>query len=334
MATPKKTPQGTWRIQIEVQGVRDSNTLPTRREIVEWAAERTVEINAMATGKAGTIKTLGDALRRYAEEVSPTHRGERWEIVRLASYQKPESKLPYKKKLAQLTTADLADWRDARLKTSSRGTVLRDMGLVRAVLEQARLEWGWIDINPMQNVRRPASPDHREVLITDGQIEQMLAALGHGGPVRSITQAVAVCFLTALATGMRAGELCGLTWENVLLDHVYLPLTKNGKGRDVPLSDDAKSLIEGMRGFDPVLVFGIKSQSLDALFRAARTRAGLSGFTFHDTRHTAATRLASQLHILELCRMFGWSKMDQALTYYNEKPGVIAARLNPSPPTR
>ena len=44
-------------------------------------------------------------------------------------------------------------------------------------------------------------------------------------------------------------------------------------------------------------------------------------------RHTAATRLAPRLSVLDLCRMFGWAKADQALTYYNPSAGEIAKRL-------
>lgn len=75
------------------------------------------------------------------------------------------------------------------------------------------------------------------------------------------------------------------------------------------------------------MVFGVASATLDALYRRARDRAGLSGFTFHDARHTAATRMASQLHILDLCKVFGWKNTSQALTYYNPKAADIAAKL-------
>lgn len=329
MATPVKTAVGTWRVQIEVKGVRDSNTLPTKRDAVAWAAARRAELVVLGSGRAGTIYTLGQALRKYAEEVSPTRRGERNEVVRLAAFQRGDFGLPVKKLLADVTTADLAKWRDARLGIVARGSVLRDMGLLSAVLTRARLEWGWIEVNPLTNVRRPANPDHRAVLITGPQIRGVLRALGHRGhaPVRSVSQAVATCFLAALGTGMRAGELCGLTWAHVHDDHVYLPMTKNGKPRAVPVSKTARRIIERMRGFDDVLVFGIKSQSLDALFRRARGRAGLEGFTFHDARHTAATRMARLVDVLDLCKIFGWSNTSQALTYYNETPSKIALRL-------
>jgi len=68
MARPVKTAQGTWRIQIEVRGVRDSITLPTRREAVEWAALRKAALLAVADGRGGTVYTLRQALRRYAQD--------------------------------------------------------------------------------------------------------------------------------------------------------------------------------------------------------------------------------------------------------------------------
>jgi integrase len=135
-----------------------------------------------------------------------------------------------------------------------------------------------------------------------------------------------VAFLVALRTGMRAGELCGLTWDRVREDFCVLPVTKT-RPRHVPLTQKALRLIEQMRGFDDSLVFGLKSQTLDALFRKYRARAGLSGFTFHDARHTAATWLALKLDVMDLCKAFGWSNPKQAMAYYNPTASDIARRM-------
>ena len=275
MPSPRKTAKGTWAIQIDIAGQRPSSTHATKSQAVAWAAAKTLELKLQVGGQAGTIKTLGDALQRYASEVSPKHRGWRWEIIRLAAYQKPGSSLPVHTKLSDLTTAHMSAWRDARLLATSRGTVLRDIGLLSAVFQTARLEWNWLQVNPLTNMRKPSAPAHRDVLITGVQTRKMLKSLGYT-PVqpKSVSQAVAVCFLVALATGMRSGELCGLTWANVYATHCVLPMTKNGQRRDVPLSKVAIRLIERMRGFDPDLVFGLGVQSKDALFRRARDRAG------------------------------------------------------------
>jgi integrase len=328
MATPRKTAQGTWRVQIEIKGVRESHTAPTKREASEWADRRATEIRAIKTGKAGSVKTLRDALRKYAEEVSPTKRGESKEVIRLKAFERQE--LPMGKMLASVTTDDLIAWRDSRLAVNARGSVLRDMTLLGSVLEHARRDWRWIEVNPMRDVRRPQNPDHRKRVIGWSEIRGVLRALGYGtGPVRTVSQAVAVAFLFALATGMRAGEICGLKWADVRPDHVILHTSKTGAGRDVPLSPVAQRLLERLKGWDAALVFGLQSQTLDALFRKARARAGLEGFTFHDSRHTAATRIGRQrlLDVLELCRMFGWKDPKMAMVYFNATASQIAQRM-------
>lgn len=57
-------------------------------------------------------------------------------------------------------------------------------------------------------------------------------------------QLVALAFLLAIDTAMRAGELCSLNWDDIDFDGrvAHLELTKNGYSRDVPLSKKALKL--------------------------------------------------------------------------------------------
>jgi integrase len=334
MATPKKTAQGTWRIQIEVKGVRDSVTLPGKREVLEWAAARSLELKAQARGNLGVGKTLQDALRKFAEEESPKRRGERWELVRLAAFEGKEHGLPVKQPVSSITDDDLRAWRDRRLAAKkSRGTVLRDMTLLSAVLEHARTEWKWIEANPLRDVKKPSKPAHRKRIIAGWEVRRMLRALGHTkGPARTVSQSVAVAFLLALATGMRAGEICSLRWEDVRAAYGTAHNVKareRGVSRDVPFSAVASRIVSRMEGWDDETVFGVSAATLDALFRRARKRAKLEGFVFHDSRHTAATRLAlsGRWNVLELCKAFGWTNPAQAMTYFNPTAGDLAAKL-------
>jgi integrase len=331
MATPKKTAQGTWRVQLEIGGVRESETFKTKREADEWNARRTLELRSAAKASPGANKTLLDTFRRYADEVSPNKKGNTKELIRLRAFEDPETHphLPLRKLIGDVTSDDIGKWRDARLKVNARGSVLRDLGLISAVMTKARKEWKWIKVNPVRDVTKPANPDHRERLITGLETRKMLRQLGHAREVRTVSQAVAYAFLLALATGMRAGEICGLRWARVREDYVILAAdeTKTGKRRDVPLSPVARRIIERMRGWDAETVFGVQSQTLDTLFRRARDRAGMSGFTFHDSRHTACTRLARKVDVLDLCKIMGWVKTTQALTYYNPKASDLARRI-------
>lgn len=338
MATPQKTPAGTWRIPVFVKGVRDTGTFPTRREAVEWAAKRITELKAAAArGKTaaklmGEARTLDEAMRKYAQEISPSKRGARWEIIRIEAITTTHPGWPGKRLMSDLDALDFTGWRDARKRRGVKdSTILREMALVSNVLDVARRDWGWITFNPVEDVRKPQAPDHRERVISGLEVRKMLRVLGWGRNknVKTTKHAVARCFIAALQTGMRAGELVGLKWSDVKENYCILHAgqTKSGKGRQVPLTATARRNMLSMRGWDDEYVFGVTSESLDALFRRHRERAGVEGFTFHDSRHTAATHLAQRLHVLDLCKMFGWKKPDRAMTYYNPTGADIAARL-------
>lgn len=325
MASIKPYKDG-WRAQLYVAGVRDSATFRLKRAAEAWAVQRKAEILASINAPPGASFTLAKALERYRDEVSPQKRGGRWEVVRIDAFLRSPD-LPLGKMIADVTTEELAAWRDARAKMVKPSSVLRDISVLSAVFECCRREWKWISENPLRDMRKPGKPEHRMVTIGRWQIRAMLAAMGHRrGPCKSSSQAAARCFLLALRTGMRAGEITGLTFDRVAADYCVLPVTKT-TARDVPLEPKARRIIESMRGWDSLTVFGLKPQTLDTLFRRYRDRAGLSGFTFHDSRHTAATWLGRRLDVLTLCKMFGWKNPAQAMVYYNPTASDIARQL-------
>lgn len=326
MASIQKTAKG-YRAQVAVKGQRDSATFRTRREADAWASARETEFRELAGKPQSQRRTLGELLVRYRDEVSANKRGARWEVIRinrfLTTYPQLTARL-----LEDLTPETFALWRDARRKQVSDGSVIRELGQLSAAFETARREWQWLTTNPLSDVRRPPAPHHRDQVISRANIKAMLRALGYmpGMRVSQQRHVVAMCFLLALRTGMRAGELCKLTWDRVREDHVILMETKSVP-RKVPLSRRARMLIARMRGWDEKLVFGLKVETLDSLFRKYRGRAALEGFTFHDSRHTAATWLARKLDVLDLCKAFGWSDPKRAMIYYNPTASDIAKRL-------
>lgn len=333
MASFQKTPKGV-RVQLEIVGKRASKTLPTLREAREWARSKEDELKAEAVGELGKGKTLLEALRLFAEKESPKRRGELKEIIRLTAFQKADHALPLAKPLVDVNDEDIKAWRDRRLLTKARGSVLRDMTLLSAVFEAARTEWKWVKHNPVREVKKPSKPAHRKRVISGLEIRNVLRVLGYrrGAPVRTVSQSVGVAFLLALATGMRAAEVCGLRWEDVRETYGTAHNVKareRGVSRDVPFSPVARRLVARMKGWDDETVFGIAPGTLSALFMRARKKAGYEDFTFHDSRHTAATRIAlsGKLSVLELCKAFGWSSTTQAMTYFNPTALELAAKL-------
>jgi integrase len=327
MATPKKQADGSWRIQIEIAGVRSSKSASTKRECENWAALRTAYLrNDAKTGLSGN-HTLLQGLRKYATDVSPKNKGERWEVVRLTAF---ERQLPVSLPIQRITAQTMSEWRDARLLKVKPASVLREMKLLGSVFEVARREWRWITENPLKEVRKPSSPEHRTRTITFSETRRLLKAMGyHDGKPQSITESLAVCMLFALSTGMRNGEIINLTWANVKNGYVHLPDTKTGLSRNVPLSRVGLHLLDRMRGFSPELVFGITSQTRDTLFRKYRDKVGVKGLTWHDFRHSAATRLGKtgRLSVIELCQIMGWNDPKMAMVYVNNSVHDLAAKL-------
>lgn len=330
MASIQKTAKG-YRAQLYVKGVRDSATFPTRREALQWAGRRDAEMRMGASSGVAHIKTLGDALRRYGEEVSPKRKGEHWELLRLAAFAR--STLPVKIRMQEIGPEHISAWRDRRMLEVAPGSVLRELGLLSAVWDVAIKEWRWASVNPVKAIRKPSSPAHRQRVIARHEIKALLRAMGYqaGKPPQSVAQAVACCFVLALRTGMRAGEMTGLTWDRVYPDFVRLLTSKTGKGREVPLTRKASALLQRLRGYSGNnSVFGMAAPVRDAMFRRYRDRVGLHDLTFHDARHTAATwiGLSGKLELLELCRAFGWSDPKMAMVYFNPSASALALKLN------
>lgn len=319
MASLRKYKSG-WRVEVNRRGVRESRVFDTRQQAKDWGAQREYEI---LHGKAIAAKmTLGEVFARYAREVSPTKRGERWEVVRLNRFQK--DKLA-RIALSDLTPDDFGKWRDARLREVSPASVIRELQLMSSVLNTARREWGLIDRNPVSDVRKPPKPPPRDRLPTPDEIERMRHSAG-----TDLTKATARAFhafLFSMQTAMRAGEVCHLRPGDVDAGRrvARLHMTKNGRPRDVPLSSEALRLLGELPALDPV--FGLEPRQLDALFRKVRDRAGVSGLTYHDSRAAAISALAKKLDVLELARMVGHTDIRQLMTYYRTPVEDLAGRL-------
>lgn len=356
MAYIRKSAKG-YRAEIEIQGIRKSKSFDSKREALQWVAKEESSIREDVKTAPAAKYTLRQALEKYRDEVCIENAGERWEQIRINAFLKRPDWLPLNKKMAQLMPEDFEAFCKARSKSVKDNTILREIGILSSIMETARLRWKWLAINPVHDAKKPREGAERERLITRSEIKKMLRGFDYrplAPRVDSITQSIAVCFLLALRTGMRSGDMTGLTWDDVHPRHLVIKVDKNGRrmnrGRDVPLSKKAVRIVEKMRGFDKASVFAVDPRTRDARFRTIREQAGLDirlpdgsidkeqTFTFHDTRHTAATWIAgkfksskditAQQAIFDMCKIFGWTDPKRALKYYNPNPEDVAARLD------
>lgn len=91
-------------------------------------------------------------------------------------------------------------------------------------------------------------------------------------------------YMLALHTGFRKTEVCSLTWANVHDDHLHLPMTKNGRAFDFPITDVHRDILNPLRGLDDVWVFPAAKSTTGYLIKPTPI-----DYTFHMCRRTFAT---------------------------------------------
>ena len=308
-----------------------SNTFERHADAKAWAARTESQILDGLQGNASRNKTFGDIAQRYLEEVTPQKRGQREESYRIGRILQAHLSTIY---LSDLRPQDIADWRDDRLKEVSSASVIREITTISAICNQAMREWGLLNDNPVLKISKPKPTKARTRRPTEQEIEELCKAMlltENTTKPELVTQRVALALLFAIETAMRAGEICGLTWNDIYLTKriAHLPITKNGSSRDVPLSKRAIEIIEKLKGIDEKSVFDVDAKTLDVLFRRARDKCEIEDLHFHDTRREALTRMSKKVPVEMLAKISGHKDLRILLNvYYRPEMSDIASMLD------
>jgi integrase len=208
--------------------------------------------------------------------------------------------------LSQITPAILSAYRAKRLEDGvTVSTVVKELQFVRRVFSLAKRDWQYVRQSPFEFFRMPAANDHRVRFLEAGQFEKLLKACP------SWLRPIAI---VARYTGMRRGNVLGLTWGQVDLEGrvVNLDNTKNGRRLSIPLTETPYKAFEALRRskivrLDCPYVFHQNGEPLSphqvsVAFKRACKRAKIENFRFHDLRHDFASSLVqrgSDLYVVQ-----------------------------------
>jgi integrase len=330
MATIRKL-RSKWQAQVRRRGVAPrAKSFDKRADAERWARELEAEADRsgwVADTRLAEKTTLRELLTRYCSEVTPGKRGAVSEKSRINSIMRNAMS---HRTLAKLTSADVATYRDDRLKCVAPATVVRELNTVSHAIEIATREWGlWIPRNPVKLVRRPQVPRGRSRRLKAGEEARLFTACDRGR-----TPLMKPLIILAIETAMRRGELLDLRWQHVDLARcvAHLPLTKNGDSRDVPLSRRAVTTLQVLKDSgtrDPNLVFPVTANSVRLAFEHLRVRAEMSDFHFHDLRHEGVSRLFEKgLNIAEVSAISGHKELRMLMRYTHLRAEDLVSRLD------
>jgi len=349
-----------WRCRVQREGKPTlSKTFELKRDALRWGREIETEMDktTQTTNESGegqatdnppkatdttatneetsdTLGTLGDLIKRYRLEVTPTKRGAVHEACWLKHFERdPLAQI----RLSELTASHVAEYRDRRLGEVTASTLLRVLQSVSACLNHARKEWAMPIKNVVSDVRKPPPNPGRTRILTQEEETRLLDVLQKGGRDENGQYLpgtrnpwVYAAVVLALTTAMRRGELLALRWEHVDLNRrvAFLPQTKNGDSRTVPLMPRALELLASLPHSECGRVIPLTGNALQKAFTRARVTAGLPDVHLHDARHCAITKMSELLpNVIELAAVSGHKDLQMLKRYYHPNPETLALKL-------
>jgi integrase len=272
--------------------------------------------------------TFGAMVDKYLAEKQAegkrSLRNDRMAVARLRAFFGGE--LP----LAEVTAGRIRDYTVARLTTKSErlgrpvrpASVNKDLAILRHMLRLAA-DREYVARVPRIQLQR--EPEGRLRFLSEAEAGRLLTECARAGshPVVTCRSPELLPIVTvALNTGMRRGEILGLTWERVDLARGVLLLerTKSGRRREVPMNRAVYDALAPLRGDRTAgRVFG--PSSVRTAFLGACTRARLEDFRFHDLRHTFASWLVMRGRPLkEVQELLGHRSITMTMRYAHLSP--------------
>lgn len=329
MATIRKL-RGRWQAQVRRRGMKPRcKSFDSKLEAGKWARELEAQVDRFGAAPDTRIlesTRLSELLERYKIEVSPTKRGSVQEIQRIDVLKRHD--IAYRTMIG-LSPQDITSFRDERLRTVAPSTAVRELAILSHVIEVAIRDWGLpLAKNVVKLVRRPVIRNERSRRLT-GDEEQRLLDGCEGGKIPFFK----TLLILAIETGMRRGEILGLRWGDISHNRrvITLTLTKNGSGRQVPLSQrafDAMMDWKDRAQADQSTVFPMTAGALEQAWRRLLICIDINGLRFHDLRHEGVSRLFERgLNAIEVSSISGHKELRMLKRYSHLDAADLVSRL-------
>ncbi len=334
----------SYRVKVRMKGHKSqSATFDRLTDGKKWASDIESDIRHGRHFKTVEAKkhTVKDMIDRYIKDVLPGKpKNARNQQLQLEWWKNQIGE----KNLADVTPALLVEQRDKLAKTPvtftrkeknsdgeakevkterqrSNATVVRYLAALSHVLSVAVNEWEWLEINPMQKVKKPKESRGRVRFLSDDERERLLTACK-----ASKNPLLYPAVILALSTGMRLSESMNLSWDDVDFQRRLITLheTKNGERRAAPLTGLAFDQLKGMskvRRIDTDLIFAskiVRGKSIDlrSSWETALEKAQIDDFHWHDLRHSCASYLAMNgATLAEIAEVLGHKTLQMVKRY-------------------
>ena len=332
MASFRKRSSGRWQAQVRKKGYpTQTKSFSTRAAAAQWvrSIEYEMDHGLFLSRNEAESTTIAELLDRYLQEYTSQKRGAGPEECRIrALIRHPLAK----RFIGTVRGVDIARYRDERLTKVTPSSLRRELTILSQLFEVSLKEWGIYVHNPVRDIKLPAENSARNRRLQDNhdafdsEEARLFAACR-----RSRNPYLLPIVKLALETAMRQSELVGMHWQHIDLKRrtIFLPQTKNGDSRTVPLSTDAVTVLAALpRGIKGDVFPGVTTEAIKKAFIRAMRRTDLEDLHFHDLRHEATTRFFEQgLNIMEVSSITGHKDLQMLRRYTHLRAEDLAKKL-------
>jgi integrase len=308
----------SWNAQVRIAGWRSfTKSFKSKSDAKLWIDELERKLHSAPIPDIPIDRkiALGELLIKYADEVSPSHKGCVAETCRLKSIARRwigELDIRY------LTKQHFIQYRDDRMTVVTGSSVGSELALMKRVLDTAIKKWGYgIPYNPIRDIEFPKGSTARTRRLVSDEKERLLTA---ASLQRNIYISSIIEF--AIETGMRRSEILKLRWCDVDLENGFASLydTKNGEDRRVPLTRRCIEVLQTVPQTDEQ-VFPISATCLRLAWNRTRNKVGITDLRFHDLRHEAVSRFFEMgMSVPEVALISGHKDVRQLFRYTHLNP--------------
>tara|TARA_B100000780_G_scaffold59903_1_gene38388 strand:+ start:347 stop:1261 length:915 start_codon:yes stop_codon:yes gene_type:complete len=301
-------------------------TFSKRSDALEWS--RVMEVKADRRDLPMSVKslehiTIADIIKRYIKEICINKKSYDTESVTLHAFTR--TKLA-QTKLSQVSASDFYKYRDQRSKTIKPASINRELCVIKHAFSVAIDKWDIpLKTNPLAKVKKLKVNNARNRRIHPNEIEALYSAI-----TKRQNVFIMPIFELALETAMRRGEILNITKQDINFDQktLYIPDTKNGYPRTIPLTDKAIEVLYDAINRQNGQIFPITANALRLAWAKLTKRAGITDLHFHDLRHEAISRFFERgLSIPEVALISGHRDYRMLARYTHLKAEDIARKL-------
>ena len=304
-----------YQVQVRLSGQKISKTFNHLKDAQKWS---TFYENKINLGNELEVLdknlTLADLINRYLLEITPLKKGWHMESIRLRRLlrQKISSKT-----IRELKTKDFVDYKNIRILDGNIAC-RNDLILLHHIFNVSIKQWDYlIKKNPLSNVLKPKPNPSRERRLSDNELKYILNENFKNPHMKNIIN-------LAIETGMRRGEILEIKTHNLMENYIWLPDSKNGNSRKIPLSNKAANILK-----NSVLPFPVSPNAVRLCWQRMVKRAGFKDLHFHDLRHEAISRFFEMgLSIPEVSLISGHKDVRQLMKYTHLNIKNIANKIS------